>query len=207
MTVYFSKIPYPLKWLFPKNVIWNFDLKSPEIYLTFDDGPNPSTTCFILELLNTYNIKATFFCTGRNIEKYPELFRKIKETGHSTGNHTYSHIMGWNTPCKEYVDDFKRCDSLSKTKLFRPPYGRMTSTQAKEIGKSHKIIMWSVITGDFDPARSPEKCLETAKKHTANGSIIIFHDSEKARKRMEYALPRFIDYALEKGYCFKLIPQ
>ena len=186
-------------------MIWNFDLREPVIYLTFDDGPNPSTTSFILELLDKYKIKASFFCTGRNIEKHPDLFQQIIDSGHSTGNHTYSHKSGWKTTYSEYIDDFKRCENLYKTTLFRPPYGRMTTSQAKEIGKTHKIILWSVLTGDFDIGKSPEECLATAKKHTKNGAIIIFHDSDKARERMEYALPRFILYSLEKGFRFEKI--
>ncbi|MCX6011959.1 MAG: polysaccharide deacetylase family protein [Chloroflexi bacterium] len=203
--MYICKIPYPLKGLFPKNVIWNFDFKEPILYLTFDDGPNPSTTSYILGLLNKNRIKATFFCTGKNIENHPELFQQIKDSGHSTGNHTFSHISGWQTPLKEYTDDFKHCETLCKTSLFRPPYGRITPSQAKEIGKTHKIIMWTVLTGDFDPGKTPEKCLATAKKYIKNGSIIVFHDSEKARQRMLYALPRFIDYSLENGFRFEKI--
>lgn len=203
--MYFSKIPYPLRWFFPGNVIWNFAFQQPDVFLTFDDGPNPETTEFILKTLDMYKIKATFFCIGKNIENHPELYRKILDSGHSTGNHTYSHLSGWKTPFKEYINDFNRCRQINTSTLFRPPYGRITKAQAKEIGKTHRIIMWSVLTGDFDVTRSPEKCLAVAKTQTKKGAIIIFHDSDKARKRMEFALPRFIEYALEKGFRFEKI--
>ena len=203
--MYFSRIPYPFKWLFPKSAVWNFAFNKPDIYLTFDDGPNPSTTPFILDLLKKKDVKATFFCIGQNIENHPALYQRILDEGHATGNHTYSHLSGWKTSFENYISDFRKCETLCKSKLFRPPYGRMTKAQATEISKTHQIIMWSVLTGDFDVKRTPEKCLAVAKAQTKNGSVIIFHDSEKAKPRMEYALPRFIDFALEKGFCFEKI--
>ena len=203
--MYLSKIPYPLRLLYPKNVIWNFDLYTPLLYLTFDDGPNPETTSFILDVLDKHNIKATFFCKGSNVEKYPGLFQDILKSGHDIGNHTYSHPRGTGTSFEVYLEDFQRFESIHKTKLFRPPYGRMTCHQAKEIEKTHKIIIWTVLAGDFDLKRTPEKCLQVVKKYSGNGSVIVFHDSDKAKERLIFALPRFIEYAVERGYGFEKI--
>lgn len=200
--MYLSKIPYPLRMIYPGNVIWNFNSNEPLIYLTFDDGPNPGTTEFILETLNNKSISATFFCRGGNIEKYPGLLQEMTNNGHSIGNHTFSHLKGTGTSLDEYLNDFQRSEQLFPTKIFRPPYGKMTYRQALEIGKTHKIIMWTILTGDFDMKRSPQKCLRTAENNLNNGCILVFHDSEKAAERMKYALPRFIDYALDKGFGF-----
>lgn len=186
-------------------MIWNFDLNEPLIYLTFDDGPNPGTTEFILETLNKKNISATFFCRGENMVKYPGLLGDMINYGHSIGNHTYSHLKGTESSLDEYLSDFKRSEQIIPTKIFRPPYGKMTRSQALEIGKTHQIIMWTVLTGDFDLLRSPEKCLRVACRNISKGAIFVFHDSAKAEERMKYVLPRFIEFAQERGLRFEKI--
>lgn len=178
----------------------------PKIYLTFDDGPIPEITEFVLDQLNIYNAKATFFCIGVNVVKNPEIFNKILANGHSIGNHTMNHLKGWNTDNQVYIDNFKQCNQvLEKNDLFRPPYGKISQKQATEVMKTHKIIMWDVLAGDFLPNLQPEKCLEKCIKYTKPGSIIVFHDSIKAAKIMTYVLPRYLAYFQERGFSFEPI--
>src|SRR5699024_6210653 len=143
------------------------------LYLTFDDGPIPDVTEEILNILQSYDVKATFFCVGANVERYPSIFEKIKAGGHQTGNHTFHHLKGWKTPIESYLNDIDRCNQLVPSRLFRPPYGRGTKAQYNRL-KNFEIIMWDVLSGDFDPSLRPEKCLQNVLKHTQNGSIIVF---------------------------------
>ena len=179
---------------------------SNKIYLSFDDGPTPEITEQTLEILNKKNIKATFFCLGRNVERFPCIYKKILKNGHKTGNHTYSHLNGWKTNYTEYINDIDLAGNYIKTKLFRPPYGKIKPRQLKYTKQQYKIIMWDVLSGDFNPQFTPDYCLNNVLKFTKQGSIIVFHDSIKASKNMLYTLPRIIDHFLNKGFKFDTIP-
>lgn len=202
-----TKTPWLVKKLYP-NLIWNMSPESRCIYLTFDDGPIPIVTPFVLNILKLYDAKATFFCIGDNVSKHPEVFEQLKNEGHAIGSHTYNHLNGWDTDDETYLDNFTRADKLTNTNLFRPPYGRIKKSQIKQL-KAIKpkldIIMWSVLSRDYDQTLDPEKCLENVLKHTKAGDIVLFHDSLKARERMEYALPRALEYWSGKGYEFKAL--
>ncbi|GHB81295.1 polysaccharide deacetylase family protein [Persicitalea jodogahamensis] len=174
------------------------------LYLTFDDGPIPEVTEFVLDALEKYQAKGTFFCIGDNVRKHPHIFNKISAQGHTIGNHTFNHLNGWRTTDEDYLTNILQCDEqLPKaTGLFRPPYGRIKQSQARRILPSKKIVMWDVLTGDFSPNISPDTCFKKTVKYSRSGSIILFHDSLKARKNMEYALPLTLDYFKNKGYKF-----
>jgi len=192
--------------LFPK-YIWEMPDREKKIYLTFDDGPTPEITEWTLAQLRQYNAKATFFCIGDNIEKYPDIFKKVIAEGHSIGNHTFSHLNGWKTQTQNYLENTKKCDdSISKLttdhcKLFRPPYGKIKKSQAKILlEQGYKIIMWDVLSADFDREITAEECLKNVLSNIKPGSIIIFHDSIKAFKNLEYTLPKTLAFLKENGY-------
>ncbi len=173
------------------------------IYLTFDDGPIPEVTPFVLDLLNQHQIKATFFCIGDNVRKHPKEFQRVIDEGHSVGNHTYNHLNGWKTKVGPYIENTKNCEVLFKTKLFRPPYGRIRREQISILEKNYKIIMWDVLSGDFDEDIGWEKCYQNVVKHTHAGSIVVFHDSLRAFPRLKESLPRAIEHWLKAGFSFK----
>lgn len=198
------KSPLWLRLLFPK-LTWNRNRKEKHIYLTFDDGPVPDVTPQVLNILKKYNIQATFFCVGENIVKHPEIFEQVKQQGHQIGNHTYNHLKGWQTATPIYLENVAKCQKLTQTALFRPPYGKCTLSQFRQLRKQYEIIMWDVITYDFDHKLSSEACYQNAIKHVTNGSIVVFHDNVKAIPRLLYALPKAIEYWLDKGYEFKLL--
>ncbi|MGK6351180.1 polysaccharide deacetylase family protein [Parapedobacter sp. DT-150] len=202
--MYTIKSPLLLRWLYP-TLTWHRSRTDKCIFLTFDDGPIPDVTPEILNTLKNYDIKATFFCVGENIKKHPNLFNCLLENGHRIGNHTYNHLKGWKTANKTYLQNVARCQELAQTDLFRPPYGRGTRAQYAEIRKSHEIIMWDVLSGDFDTKLAPEKCLQNVIRHTRNGSIVVFHDNIKAIPRVTYALPRAIEHWLSQGYTFGVL--
>ena len=205
--MYLVKTPWLLKKLYP-DLIWNKSRKNHCIYLTFDDGPIPIVTSFVLNILKQYNAKATFFCIGDNISKHPEVFEQVKNAGHSIGNHTFNHLKGWKTCNKTYLDNFLKADELLKSNLFRPPYGRIKRSQIKMLKQAKpnvNIIMWDVLSGDFDINLEPEKCLKNVLKHTGNGSIVVFHDSLKAYDRLEYVLPKAMEEWGKQGYEFKTL--
>src|SRR5690606_7547607 len=152
----------------------------------FDDGPIPDVTPEVLNILKKYDVKATFFCVGDNIRKHPDIFDRIKKEGHQIGNHTYNHLKGWNTPHDLYLENTALCNTLTGTKLFRPPYGRATRAQYAQLKKQYEIIMWDVMSGDFDEKLDPETCLNNVINHAENGSIVIFHDNIKAIPRVTY---------------------
>jgi len=200
--------PFFLPWLYT-DLIWRIPTQEKKLYLTFDDGPVPTITEFVLTELEKANAKATFFCIGDNVRKHPEVFRKIIKDGHAIGNHTFNHLKGWNTPVKTYVDNVKLCDNQLKAdnsqlsiQLFRPPYGRIKRSQIKAL-KEYKIIMWDVLAHDYSKNISPDRCLKGSIAATRPGSIIVFHDSLKAEKNMSYALPRFLDHFSNKGFTFE----
>jgi peptidoglycan/xylan/chitin deacetylase (PgdA/CDA1 family) len=205
--MYLVKSPFFLRWYYP-SLIWNKARSEKAIYLTFDDGPIPDVTDFVLKTLARYNAKGTFFCIGDNIRKHPDVYKRLTDGGHRIGNHTYNHLKGWKTEDGEYLNNFKQCQSLTGSTLFRPPYGRIKKTQIKAIKAIHPemdIVMWDVLSGDFDIASSPERCLQNVLKHTRNGSIIVFHDSLKAFDRLKHALPKALEYFQSQGYTFKTL--
>ena len=221
--MFIHKTNFLMRALYP-DFIWKIPTREKEIFLTFDDGPIPEITEFVLEQLNKYHAKATFFCIGGNIEKYPNVFQKIVNQQHTIGNHTFNHLKGWNTDDDIYINNFKKCEEIIvercsildvgdttienrqsniKHRKFRPPFGRIKRSQAKEILKSHEIVMWDVLTGDYDQNFSKERVLSKALQHTEQGSIVLFHDSIKASKNMMYALPILLEHFSERGFTFK----
>jgi len=205
MRNYLVKTPRLLKALYSQ-CIWHVNDHANSVYLTFDDGPHPTVTPFVLQALEAHQAKATFFCLGKNVEEYPEVFSRILAAGHSVGNHTHNHLNGWKTPNLHYFRNIRRAALQINSSIFRPPYGRITYSQAVGLGKmvpAMKIIMWDVLSGDFDTALSPEECLNNLLSTVKAGSIVVFHDSEKAWKRLEYALPRFLTYCREQGWNMK----
>lgn len=221
--VMIAKIPNFFSFLFP-NFIWQIPNTENKIFLSFDDGPIPEVTEFVLEELNKYNAKATFFCIGDNIQKHPEIFAKIIKNNHSVGNHTFNHLKGWKTPLEKYIENTARCEVQilnSKTqeisnpepqtqnfkpKLFRPPYGRIKISQAKKLRKlGYKIVMWNVLSVDYSSTISPEKCIENVLKNTKTGSIIVFHDSIKAFPNLKIALPVILRELNKKAFVFEKI--
>ncbi len=193
--------------LFP-DLIWSFSDKEKVIYLSFDDGPTPEITEWVLNILKQHNAKATFFCIGKNVEEYPKIFNKIIVDGHSIGNHTYNHLKGWKTNLNDYINNINKASKLITSKLFRPPYGQIKPTQIKKISElGYDIIMWNVLSIDWDKLVTKEKCLKNVIDNTNSGSIVVFHDSIKASKNMQYVLPRILEYFSNKGYRFKRIPE
>ncbi len=189
-----------------RNIIWNHKNEEKKIYLTFDDGPTPGITEWVLSVLDEYNAKASFFCLGENVEKYPEIFNHIINNGHSVGNHTYSHLNGWLNKNSKYFNDIERADTIIKSKLFRPPYGKIKPSQIKYLKEKYRIVIWDVLSKDYDLSISPEKCYNRVLRKAKSGSIIVFHDTIKAQKNLQYALPRILEYYNNKGFefCSKL---
>lgn len=203
------KTHWSIKKLF-SNYVWDIPNNENKVYLTFDDGPTPEITQWTLILLKKYNAKATFFCIGDNIRKYPEIFQKIIADEHSIGNHTYNHLNGWKTSTDYYIENAKLYETehcklnTANCQLFRPPYGKIKPSQSKILRKlGYKIIMWDVISYDFDATISKEQCLENVLKNVQSGSIIVFHDSKKAFQNLEYVLPRTLEFLKDKGFVFE----
>lgn len=202
--MYTVRPPFFLKLFYPR-LIWRKSNKEKILYLTFDDGPIPEITPFILDTLKEFDVKGTFFCVGENITKHTEIFKRCLDEGHSVGNHTFNHLNGFKTPNEDYLVNIQRCQELLQRGLFRPPYGRIKPSQVKRLAGTHQIIMWDVLSGDFDVHISGEKCLNNVIRYTRNGSIIVFHDNIKAIPRVKYALPRTIEYFLKQGYQFDVL--
>lgn len=193
MTAVFSR-------LLPSDLVWQVKTDEKVIYLTFDDGPVPDVTSQILDILDKYGALATFFCVGDNVKKYPELYRMIRQKGHQTGNHSQHHLKGIGTGFNQYLEDIRKANIYIDSRLFRPPYGMMTWRQAKALSAEFTVVMWTVLTRDFDTRISPEKCLRIALEGIKPGAIIVFHDSLKASKKVLYALPRLLEYLNREGY-------
>lgn len=208
MKFYWIKTNWIIKKIFP-NYTWDVSNTGNTIYLTFDDGPIPEITTWVLEELKKFALKATFFCTGENIDKHPEIFKKVIREGHVIGNHTFNHLNGWKTPTEIYIENIQLCEKViekttnynSKSKLFRPPYGKLKTAQARAIEKlGYEIIMWGVLSADFDTTISKEQCLDNVLSNVKPGSIIVFHDSVKAFKNLQYVLPKTLAFLKENNF-------
>jgi peptidoglycan-N-acetylglucosamine deacetylase len=204
---YLVKTPWWLKKIY-SSYVWSVDTKEKIIYLSFDDGPHPIATPFVLDELKKYNAKATFFCIGKNVVAEPAIYKRILEEGHAVGNHTYNHFNGWKTKDDLYLDDVREAGKYIDSIMFRPPYGRITSFQAKNINAALKktlvkIIMWDVISGDFDNSLNGDQCVQNVILNTTKGSIVVFHDSEKAFSRLQILLPAILKFFEKKGYRFE----
>jgi peptidoglycan/xylan/chitin deacetylase (PgdA/CDA1 family) len=205
--LYLTYSPFWLQWFYP-TLTWHKNRQDKFIYLTFDDGPIPVVTPYVLNCLNAFQAKATFFCIGDNVRKYPEIYSQVLAAGHSVGNHTYSHLKGWQSNNETYLADIKKCGELVESRLFRPPYGRIKKKQIRDIATQlpeMEIIMWDVLSGDFDTTLNAEQITTNVLKNVKNGSIIVFHDSLKAFPRLEYALPAVLKELHASGYQFKLL--
>lgn len=187
--------------------VWRLPQKEKTVYLTFDDGPIPEVTPWVLDLLRKYNIKATFFCVGDNVCKHPEVFKMLVSAGHSVGNHTFNHLQGFKVKSDEYVENVELADAYIRSNLFRPPHGHLRIRQGTRLSKKFRFVMWDVITRDYNRKLSGEYVLNVVKRYVRNGSIIVFHDSIKAEKNMKYALPRAIEFLLSEGYKFEKITE
>lgn len=201
--------PYIPNWFIKLNrsMVWTIPTKEKELYLTFDDGPHETATPFVLDQLKEHNAKATFFCVGKNVKKYPEIYKRILDEGHTPGNHTFNHLNGWKTKNNMYMRDVEEASKYIDSKLFRPPYGRISPFVSKMLRNKlqYKIIMWHILSGDFDENLSMQKCAENVLFYAKPGSIIVFHDSAKAWKRMSFALPKILQYYGNEGFSFKAI--
>ncbi len=196
--------PALLRSLYP-GAIWRMPKSSKTIYLTFDDGPVPGVTDEVIRFLDQYQIKATFFCVGDNVRKHPDLYRLLLKSGHAVGNHTFHHVDGWQTSGFSYLREVAMCAEIVPSKLFRPPYGRMRRSQFKALKREYKVVMWDVLSRDFDTSIGQEECLQNTIHHTRAGSVIVFHDSLKAKERLMYALPRYIEQMLSEGFRFEVL--
>lgn len=188
-----------------RGVTWRRNPQEKSLYLTFDDGCVPEVTPAVLDILRQYGIQATFFCVGDNVSKYPGLYEQLLRSGHKTGNHTFHHLRGTATRTEHYLHDVAEASRLIDSRLFRPPYGRITWWQKYCLRKRYEIVMWDVLTNDFDSSQSPENILAAIKRYTRNGSIIVFHDSIKAAPNMLVVLPQALKWWLDQGYTFKLL--
>lgn len=217
-SMYFIKAPSWLRKLY-RTLVWKIPEREKILYLSFDDGPHETVTPFVLDLLKRYQAKASFFCIGKNVDAWPLIYQRILDEGHRVGNHTQNHLNGWKVSENEYLNNIDIASKSIHSNLFRPPYGRIKrgsiqkvkeiiEKNAKERGifAEAKIIMWDVLSGDFDTRLSASKCLENVTSNVSPGSIIVFHDSAKAFERLEFALPWVLEYYTNEGYQFKVIP-
>ena len=207
MQKYFVKTPWWLKKIY-SSYLWSIDTTEKIIYLSFDDGPHPVATPFVLDELKKYQAKATFFCIGKNVVAEPAIYKRILDEGHAVGNHTYTHLNGWKTKDDVYLEDVREAGKFIDSIMFRPPYGRIKSFQAKNIKsvlsrRNVKVIMWDIISGDFDNTLNGNQCLQNVILNAKSGSIIVFHDSEKAFSRLQFVLPEVLQFFGEKGYRFE----
>lgn len=204
--MYLIKTPKFIQNLFP-NFTWQIPTNEKELFLTFDDGPIPEVTPWVLETLEKFGAKATFFCVGDNVQKHPSIFENILTKGHAIGNHTFNHLNGWATDNISYFHNIRKSAKICNSELFRPPYGRLKPKQAQFLQRHYKVVMWDTLSGDFDPKIDANTCYRNVIKNAKSGSIIVFHDSLKAKAKLETVLPKTLEYFLEKGYKFSAIKQ
>ena len=202
--MYFVKSPKMFDLLYP-DLIWRIRSTEKKLYLTFDDGPDKTLTPELLTILDHFKAKATFFCVGKKIEKFPEILKQITSAGHSIGNHTYHHLKGKNVETDTFIEDVSTCDKLLQSNLFRPPFGSIKRSQIKQLKDQYKIYMWTVMPGDFDQNISKEKCLNRSIRYTKNGTIIVFHDNVKSKEKVLYTIPRYIEHFQKLGYTFETL--
>lgn len=207
--VHFYRTPRALSLLF-NDLMWKISTKDKEVFLTFDDGPIPGLTEYVIDQLNDYNAKATFFCVGDNIRKYPQIFKMLIENGHGIGNHTYNHLKAWKVNSNTYIENVFKCQDIIKdtigkdeVTLFRPPYGQITMKLINTLKNDFEIVMWDVLAYDFSKKHTSEKSLHRTISSTGPGSIIVFHDNYKAEDKLKYMLPRFLSHFTDSGYKFK----
>lgn len=207
---YLAKTPCWLKKAYPKDYIWEMPAtREPEVYITFDDGPHPTATPFVLHQLSQFDAKATFFCVGHNVVKFPDVFSSVVDQGHAVANHTFNHLNGWKTTTEAYLENIEKAAREIPGRLFRPPYGKIRPSQSRRLRKLHpdwKVIMWDVLSADFDRDLTPAQCLANVLPNIRPGSIVLFHDSEKAWDRMHIALPAVLAHCRDKGWKMKAIP-
>lgn len=205
--MYLVKTPVFIQSLFP-TFTWKIPTQEKVVYLTFDDGPIPEVTPWVLEQLEKFNAQATFFCVGANVEKNPDVFKQVVAAGHQVGNHTFNHLNGWETDNIEYFHNIRHCARQVQSTLFRPPYGRISPKQVQFLQRHYDIVMWDVLSGDFDQDLSKEQCLKNVTDAVQPGSIVVFHDSLKAQENLYYTLPKALEHLAAQGYRFKaLTPQ
>lgn len=202
--MYLVRLPFFVRWFFP-DAICRIKTKEKVAYLTFDDGPVPEVTPWVLDLLDKENIKATFFCVGDNVFKYPELFNRLVRDGHKVGNHTFNHLQAFKNDKQAYLSNVSLAEEYIKSNLFRPPHGQLKFTISRVLRKKYTIVFWDLLSCDFDMHKSGEDCFNIIKNKIREGSIIVFHDSIKAEKNMKYALPKTIEYLKKQGYSFEVI--
>ncbi len=200
--IFRAKTPKVFNWIFP-SLIWKMKVHDKKVWLTFDDGPTPESTPFVLDTLKQHNVTATFFCLGESLEKNPDILKRIKEDGHSIGNHSYSHPNGFLTCTKAYITDIEKCKKLlPKSKLFRPPYGKITPRQISKLKTQFKIIMWDVLAWDFNKNISIKKCIDNVVNNVESGSIVVLHDSNKTSDKIKQVLPKILEQLKKNGYTF-----
>lgn len=205
LAMFIEQPPRLYRMLFP-GAIWRKPIEGQKtVYLTFDDGPIPEITPWVLDLLRKYDIKATFFCVGDNVQKYPEIYKSVLNEGHRVGNHTFNHVQGIRKFTKRYLENARLASEYIASDLFRPPHGHMRIPQFFTLRKEYKIVMWDVVTRDYSKLMTPEKVLDNVKKYTRDGSVIVFHDSLKSEQNMKYALPRSLEWLKQEGYTFGLL--
>lgn len=208
--MYLITTPWWLRLFYP-GCIWQMPAKDKTVYLTFDDGPHPVATPFVLQQLQQYDAKATFFCIGKNVVKHEGIYQDMIAGGHAVGNHTMHHVNGWKVSNGEYLKEVAAAAGLINSPLFRPPYGRIKLSQVREIRRRkatiniNRIIMWSVLSADFDTRIDGNQCCKNVIENVTRGSIIVFHDSAKSLPRMEYALPKVLHWLTEKGFSMKAL--
>lgn len=202
--MYLSFTPRFLQSMFP-DLVWRIETEQKELYLSFDDGPIPEVTPWVLDQLDHYQAKASFFCVGQNIERYPSIFEELHRRGHTIGNHSYNHLSGWGSENIEYIRNVRKGARISGSKLYRPPYGKLRPSQSRFLKHHYVIVMWDVLSGDFDAELSAEACYQNVLRKAQPGSIIVFHDSLKAKAKLTEVLPRVLEHFSNEGYQFKAI--
>ena len=200
--MYLVRTPRLIQNLFP-SYTWRVPTEEKVLYITFDDGPIPEITPWVLETLRAFNAKATFFCVGDNVKKNPSVFQQVLADGHTVGNHTFNHFSGWDTENIPYFHNIRHCAKLVKSNLFRPPYGRLTPKQTQFLTRHYNIVMWDVLSGDFDETLTNDECLKNVISAARRGSIVVFHDSAKAAEKLKFTLPKVLEHYAAKGYRFE----